>query len=56
MLAGFLVDHFVHLGSLDICDLYLPKYPKNEFVVGQYVFCGIFHLQGLGSSVGQTLW
>ena len=56
VLAGFLVGHFAHLGNLDTCDWYLPKYPKNEFVVGQYASCGIFHLQGLGSSVGQTLW
>ena len=44
VLAGFLVGHFAHSGNLDTCDLYLPKYPKNKFVVGQYVSCGIFHL------------
>ena len=44
VLAGFLVGHFAHLGNLDTCDLYLPKYPKNKFVVAQYVSYGIFHL------------
>ena len=46
-LAGFLVGHFAHSESLHTCELYLPKFPKNEFTVGQCVSCGIFHLHGL---------
>ena len=52
-LTGFLDGHFAHSGSLD---LYFPKSPKKNLVVDQYVSCGIFHLQGLGSSMDQTWW
>ena len=51
VLAGFLVGHFAHSGSLDTCELYLPTSPNNNFVVNLCVSCGIFHLQGLGSFV-----
>ena len=47
-LTGFLAGHFAHSGSLE---LYFPNSPKNNLVVDQYVSCGIFNLQGPGSSV-----
>ena len=53
VLAGFLVGHFAQSENLDIGELYLPKSLRSDFVVGKYVSCGIFHLEGLGSFVDQ---